>query len=280
MKEAENLNQLRKEIVLTAIGGGGGHLASSFSSLEILYALYERKAMKYESSNPKWEHRDKLILSKGHAALAYYVILADVGFFDKKLLEGYCKPGSFLGGEPSGNDIPGVESPTGSLGHGLSYGVGTALGAKLSNSDSKTFVLIGDGECEEGSIWEAAMTASAQNLNNLIAIIDVNNIQKMDKITEIIGDTMWEQKWLSFGWDVISVDGHDVDRLFNIFSVDRSESKKPLAVLANTIKGKGVSIMENNPVWHYRLPNKKETKVIMSELNITQEEIDYAKSLY
>ncbi|MBC8530722.1 transketolase [Gehongia tenuis] len=280
MNEADILRGLRKKIFLTACAGGGGHLASSFSSLEILYTLYARKTMNFRCNEPLWADRDRLILSKGHAALACYTVLSHVGFFGEDVLSGYAKPHSVLGGEPSGESIPGIETPTGSLGHGLSFGVGTALASKMSHADFETFVLLGDGECEEGSVWEAVIAASALKLGRLIAIVDVNGLQKMATVSEIAGISSWEDKWRSFGWDVVSVDGHDLEALTQILSHRRSHEDKPLAIVAKTVKGKGVSIMENNPVWHYRMPGKKELKTFMAELDISQEEVDHAKSIY
>lgn len=280
MSNIDTLHEIRKEIFLTACSGGLGHLASSFSSVELLYALYILKALKVDPANPDWTDRDRFVLSKGHGALAYYVMLAHAGFFPMSMLEGYCRPGSVMGGEPSGQDIPGVEAPSGSLGHGLSYGVGTALGAKLSHSPSRSIVLLGDGECEEGSVWEAVMSGAALHLGNLIALIDYNGIQKMDTVEAVEGIASWEKQWRSFGWEIATVDGHDVEALYQVLSDSRTNADKPLAVLAKTVKGKGLSLMENNPAWHYRMPNKKETKVFMAELNISQEELDHAKSLY
>lgn len=280
MSEKDILNGLRKDILLTAIAGGGGHLASSYSALEILYALYGRGVLRVDPKDPRMADRDRFILSKGHAALACYAVLAREGFFPRDMLEGYAKPGSMLGGEPSGMDIPGVETPTGSLGHGLCFGVGTALGAKLDNGAARTFVLLGDGECQEGSVWEAAATAAALKLDNLTVIVDANGIQKMARIEDVEGATDGAARWRSFGWDVAAVDGHDVDALCAALNAPRLGTGKPLAVLARTIKGKGVSVMENDPAWHYRLPGKKELKAFMAELGVTQEEVAHAKGLY
>lgn len=273
-----DLKVLRKKIILSALAGGGGHIASSFSSLEIIWALYEGKVMSVNPCNPQWENRDRFILSKGHAALALYVCLADMGFFDDSLLETFTRPNSILGGEPL-NDIPGVETPTGSLGHGLSYGIGLSLGFKHKGENNKVFVLIGDGECQEGSIWEAAGLGSALQLNNLTVILDSNEIQKMDYVKNIYGNVDWKTRWESFGWIATEVDGHNVDELVSELSKE-NVSDKPKIVIAHTTKGKGSSIMENVVNWHYKLPSKKEWKIIRQELDISQEEIDYAKGLH
>lgn len=272
------IRSLRKQILLSAIAGGGGHVAPSYSALEILWTLYGEGILKIHPQDPCWQERDRMILSKGHAALALYACLAYAGFFEQEELWTFAKPESRLGGEPM-IGIPGVEMATGSLGHGLSYGVGTALGMKKKNISAETYVLVGDGECQEGSIWEAANTAAALALDNLTVILDWNNLQKMDFVDKIMGSPNWVMRWKSFGWQVIEVDGHDVDALCAAFRVPH-EAGKPKIILAHTIKGYGVSVMENRVNWHYHIPNKRELKACMAELGISQEEIDYAKSLH
>lgn len=176
-------------------------------------------------------------------------------------------------------DIPGVETATGSLGHGLSYAAGVAWGLKRRKSDARTFVLIGDGECEEGSLWEAAAFASARQLDHLTAILDCNGLQKMDTVENVYGAPNWAQRWRSFGWQVAHADGHDPQGLIDAFRAE-PEDGKPRLIVARTVKGKGSSVMENQINWHYRLPNKRELKTICAELNISQEEVEHAKSLY
>lgn len=272
------LKNLRKQILLSAIASGGGHVAPSYSSLEILWTLYGEQIMRVRPQDPDWEERDRLILSKGHAALALYACLAYSGFFQPEEMWSFARPGSRLGGEPM-IGIPGVEMATGSLGHGFSYGVGVALGLKKNNIGSETYVLVGDGECQEGSIWEAANAATALRLDNLTVILDCNKLQKMDFIDRIMVQPDWVTRWESFGWQVVEADGHDVEALTAAFHTPH-EPGKPKLVLAHTIKGYGVSVMENVVNWHYRIPNKRELKACMAELGITQEEIDYAKSLH
>lgn len=272
------MKSLRKQILLSAIASGGGHVAPSFSSLEILWTLYGEGVMNVRSQEPQWEGRDRLVLSKGHAALALYACLARVGFFPQEELWTFARPGSRLGGEPM-IGIPGVEMATGSLGHGLSYGVGTALGMKKKNIGAETYVLVGDGECQEGSIWEAVGAATALKLDNLTVILDCNRLQKMDLVDSVYGNPDWVSRWKSCGWQVEEVDGHDVDALKSAF-LRPHEAGKPKLVLARTVKGHGVSVMENVINWHYRLPNKREMKACMAELDISQEELDYAKSLH
>lgn len=274
----EKLKQIRKEIFLTAYSASIAHIASAFSIVEIMYVLYKRKILKYNPQNPKDENRDYFILSKGHGSLALYQILSDVGFFNKNILKTFSKPGSILGGEPCYPEIPGVETSTGSLGHGLSYSVGVAKALKLDNKPSKVYCLLGDGECEEGTVWEAVMFASHNELDNLTIIVDCNQIQKMGTLENVIGIKSWKQHFISFGCDVIEVDGHDIDKLEACFKIENI-SKKPRVILANTVKGKGVSIVENNPRWHWKLPNKKELKVFMKELDITEEELEECKKL-
>ena len=271
----KELKEIRKQIFLTGYSASIAHLASAYSIVEILYALYIKKVLKYDSKNPQNEDRDFFILSKGHGSLAYYTILAKAGFFEEDLLKTFSKPGSILGGEPALPHIPGVEATTGSLGHGLSYGVGIALGKKLDNKDNKVYVLLGDGECQEGTIWEAVMFAVHKKLNNLVIIIDNNQIQKMGTLKNVMSIETWKNKFEAFGCNVIEIDGHNVDELAKNLTID--SSTKPTVIIANTIKGKGVSIVENDPRWHFKLPSKKELKVFMAELDITEEEVEECK---
>lgn len=264
--------ELRKKIFLTALKGGTAHLASAFSCLEILYTLYEKAVMRYDSRNPEMPERDRLILSKGHAGLALYCIMCKVGFMDENELQTFLQPGTHIGGEPCMRDIRGVEASTGSLGHGLSIATGMAMAQKMDGIQAKTYVILGDGECEEGTIWEGALSASAFHLDNLVAVLDCNQLQKMGTIEETISQINWKEKWESFGWAVREVNGHDIDELTACFQ-EENRTGRPLLIIAHTIKGKGVSIMENNPIWHFKLPNRKEIKYFLEELEITEDEI-------
>ena len=264
--------EMRKEIFLMARSGGIAHLASAFSLVEILIALYSKKVMSYDIANPDWDGRDRLILSKGHGSLALYTALAHIGYLEKSELFTLLQPGSRLGCEPNIMDLPFVEASTGSLGHGLSIGVGMALALKSDGKDNHIYVIVGDGECQEGSIWEAIMSAAAFQLDNLCVILDFNRIQKMDFVDNVLGITAWDDKFTCFGWSVKIADGHDADDLA-IKLLGEWEPMKPRVLIAKTIKGKGVSIMENVPSWHWRMPNKKELKVFMRELDITGEEL-------
>ena len=273
----KELFELRKKIFLTSYAAGSGHLGSSLSCLEILYTLYRRGVLRCTPETFSDPARDKFILSKGHGSLAFYVILSEAGFFPASELERFSRPGSVLGGEPMKGEIPGVEATTGSLGHGLPIAVGMALADKLDGRDSRTFVLLGDGEAEEGSVWEAAMTASRYALSNLIVILDANGLQKMDTVSNTIGEADWAAIWSGFGFEVREVDGHDVEALQDVLSKPGTE--RPVLVLAHTVKGHGVPLMENNLSWHWRQPNKKELRHITEELALTEEELSYAKSL-
>jgi transketolase len=269
---------LRKKIFLAALAGGAAHLASSFSVVEILEALYLRGVLRHNPKDPAWSERDIFILSKGHATLALYTALCEAGYFSSNTLRTYLKPGSILGGEANPLDTPGIEAWTGSLGQGLPVAVGKALAFKIDDRPNHVFALVGDGEAQEGTIWEAAMFAAAQKLSNLTVIFDNNRIQKMDKVKNIMGFDAWEDKWRAFGFDIISADGHDTDALVRVLT-EAKNAVKPLCVIANTVKGKGVSVMEDSRAWHYRLPGRREMKYFMTELGVTQEEIDIAKGI-
>lgn len=278
-KYESEMKKIRKDIFLTAYSCGTAHLASSFSLVEIMYTLYEKGILQYDAKKPKWEKRDRLIMSKGHASLILYVMLQRAGFFDEKVLKSFSKPGSILGGEPKYGDIPGVEASTGSLGHGLSIGVGMAMAHEMDGNPGNVFVVVGDGECEEGTIWEAVMSAARYHLNNLTMILDYNGIQKMGPVKETMEIEEWRGRLEAFGWQVDEImDAHNLTEIETMLK-KQNETTKPRAVIAHTIKGKGVSIMENNHNWHFKMPNKRELKVFMEELEITQEELDHAKSI-
>lgn len=272
-KEEKELHELRKEIFITGYKGGMAHLASCYSCLEMLYALYLRGILKYDRDNPKWEGRDRFILSKGHAGLALYGVMMKAGLIKEDVYHSYLQTDSLIGGEPCMRDCKWVEATTGSLGHGLSMGAGIAMALKMNGSSAKVYVMLGDGECEEGTVWEAAMTAPAFALDNLVVILDCNKIQKMDFVDKTIGPENWRERWSSFGWNVDEVDGHDM-AAFQEVVLKKSEDGKPRFIIAHTIKGKGISIMENNPNWHFKLPGRKELKVFKAELGIDDAELE------
>lgn len=272
-RDKECLKELRKRIFITGYKGGMAHFASCYSSLEMIYAMYAKGILKYDSKNPKWENRDRFILSKGHAGLALYHVLAHVGLIDREMVESYLTEESRIGGEPCMRDCEWVEATTGSLGHGLSMGVGIAMSQKMDYRNAKTYVMLGDGECQEGVVWEAVMTASSFGLDNLVAILDCNEIQKMDFVEKTMGPTLWKDKWEIFGWEVLEVDGHDIEDFTNKI-IEPSIKGKPRLILAHTVKGKGVSIMENNPNWHFKIPGRKELIIFKKELGISDLELE------
>ena len=240
--------RIRRQIIDMAYGTGntGAHLGGSLSIVELLAGLYAG-TIRYKAEEPTWEGRDRVVLSKGHAALALYPALVEAGIISLEELATFKQDGSRLGGHPSLNGLPGIEYASGSLGQGLSLGVGVCLALKRKNNrGSRVFVLLGDGECDEGSIWEAAASASHFDLNQLVAIVDVNAIQYDGFTTDIMKMEPFENKWKSFGWDVIAIDGHNIGEILDAYS---HRGDKPVAILAHTVKGKGVSFMENN--WKY-----------------------------
>ncbi|MCP4265441.1 MAG: transketolase [Candidatus Brocadiaceae bacterium] len=263
----EKAKELRKEMIKTVCRAGGGHMPATLSIIDIVTVLYYG-ILNVDSDKPDDPHRDRFILSKGHACVALYAVLADKGFFDKHHLGTFGKCGTILGGHPDMHKIPGVEASTGALGHGFPFGVGIALSGKLDNAHYRVFTLLGDGECQEGSIWEAAMFASHHKLDNLTAIVDFNKQQAMDYLDKIIGIEPFAEKWRAFGWEVKEVDGHDFDRLHDLFNSCPFVKGKPSLIIAHTTKGKGVSFMENDPLWHYRMPNLEEMKIVCKDLNL------------
>lgn len=271
--EKRELLELRKRIFITGYKGGMAHLASCYSSLEMIYALYMKDILRYDAKNPKWNDRDRFILSKGHAGLALYGVLMRAGLVEEETFDSYLTENSIIGGEPCLRDNDYVEATTGSLGHGLSMGLGIAMALKQNKSTARVFVMLGDGECEEGTVWEAVMTAPAFKLDNLIAILDCNQIQKMDFVEKTIGPARWKEKWESFGWQVSECDGHDMED-FKYAVTEPMNLGSPRLIVAHTVKGKGVSIMENNPNWHFKLPGHKEIKIFKEELQISDSELE------
>lgn len=240
---------------------GGSHIGCSLDIVEILVALYF-KVLNINPKKPFWIERDKFILSKGHAAL--YVTLANRGFFPEAKLKQYCQDGSRLAAHVTLGSLPGIEATSGSLGHGLSIGAGMALAAKHKNLKSNIYVLTGDGECMEGSVWEAALFSSHHKLDNLIMIIDNNDLITLGHIKETLSIYPLDKKLESFGWLVVTVDGHNIDKIAR--ALKTPHKGKPLAVIAHTIKGKGVSFMENHKEWHGKCPTKEEYELALNEL--------------
>lgn len=247
---------LRRLVLRGMQGGGRGHLGSSLSLIEILRVLYDR-ILRFDAKNPTWKKRDRCILSKGHGCLALYALLADKGFFSVDELDTFCRFDAILGGHPEWGKVPGIEASTGALGHGLSIGVGQALAARLQKRDSRIWILLGDGEINEGSIWEAAMTASKHRLDNLTAVVDYNKLQSFGPTHEVLNMEPLVDKWRAFGFSVLQADGHSVEDLHTQFK-QPPESGKPTAVICHTIKGKGIPMAENNPAWHHKSHIKPE----------------------
>lgn len=262
--------EIRKLIFTQAYAAGGAHMGAAFSVTEILGVLYFGDVLKYDAKNPAWEQRDKLILSKGHASVALYASLALAGYFDTDCLKTYCQPGSRLGSHPKINEVPGVEASTGALGHGLSFGIGIAYANKVDKKQNHTYVILGDGECQEGSIWEGALSAPTLELDNLTVIVDYNKLQAMDELEMIVHMKPFADKWKAFGWNVVEIDGHNCAEIKEALLT--RHKGKPTLIVANTIKGKGVSFMENVPIWHYRMPNDEEQRVLFRDLEFTEEE--------
>lgn len=250
--------KVRQHIIKMIFSAQEGHIGSSFSCVEILTALYFF-VLNVRPNKPKWENRDRFILSKGHAAPTLYSILAMKGYFPIDELKNFRKYGSILQGHPDMTRTPGVDMSSGSLGNGLACAVGMALFGKKKNKKYSIFVLVGDGETQEGIVWEAAMTASHYNLDNLIVIQDNNGLQINGAVSEIMKIDNICERWSSFGWEVSEVDGHDLEALTKLVSELKSKKNGfPKLIIANTIKGKGIDFMENTKEWHSKIPNSKE----------------------
>ena len=259
----EDSRKLRRLVLDGIAGGGRGHIGPALSVLEIIDVLYSH-VMEHRPSEPNWENRDYFILSKGHACLAQYAVLAAHGYFDSQELSTFCKYDSRLGGHPEWHDLPGIEFSTGSLGHGLAVAVGLAMGAKLKQTSQRVYVVLGDGELGEGSIWESAMHASKHDLDNLCVIIDYNNMQAFGALDLVLPLRQIKEKWESFGFNVVEVNGHSRKELDSACSQNNSRNGKPTAVIAYTVKGKGISSAENSAIWHHKA-------------KISQEDIDELK---
>jgi transketolase len=240
---------LRRLIVRALEGGGRGHIGSSMSPVEMIRVLYD-DVMRYRADEPRWIGRDRFILSKGHGCLALYAVLADKGFFPEAALDDFCRLESFLGGHPEYGKVPGVEASTGALGHGLSIGVGMALAARMQGRDSRIFVAMGDGEINEGSVWEAALCAGKHRLGNLTALIDYNKLQSAGPVTAIQPLEPLAAKWEAFGFRAVEIDGHDVAELRRVLTEPASD--RPTAVICHTIKGRGIDFAEGRAEWHHK----------------------------
>jgi transketolase len=261
----ELANRIRLHALRMTSGGGSAHIGSVFSMADILAVLYG-EVLRVDPANPRWKDRDRFILSKGHAGAGVYAVLAERGFFPIEKLASHYGDGSDLSGHVSHKGVPGVELSTGSLGHGLPVGAGMAYAAKLDAASHRIFVLLSDGECDEGSNWEAILFAAHHRLDGLMVIVDYNKVQSLKPVAETLGLEPFADKWRSFGWSVTEVDGHDHDQLRAVLSSLPLESGKPTCVIAHTIKGKGVSFMEHSVLWHYRTAKGDEFSAAENEL--------------
>ncbi|MBF0308872.1 MAG: transketolase [Magnetococcales bacterium] len=242
---------LRRLALRGLLKGGRGHPGSALSIIEILRVLYD-DILRVRPDQPAWPNRDRFILSKGHGCLALYAILADKGFFDPEELDRFCRFDSPLGGHPEYGKVPGVETSTGALGHGLNVGIGMALGVRLSERPSRVFVLMGDGELDEGSVWEGALCAAKHKLDHLTALVDYNKLQSYGPVAEVLALEPLADKWRAFGFAVREVDGHDPLALKALLKSLPFEPGKPSCLICHTVKGRGIALAENNPDWHHK----------------------------
>lgn len=266
IKKLEQMaREIRGRVIETSCRAGVPHLGSCLSCVDILVSLYW-EILNIDPSDPERPDRDRFILSKGHAAPALFQVLALKSFFPEALLYNYGEDGSLFGEHPPAHGVPGIEAATGSLGHGLSIGIGMALASRLHGFKNKVYVLMSDGECNEGSVWEAAMMAPAHKLEHLTAIIDFNKWQATGRSEEVMALSPLKDKWTSFGWSVYEVDGHDTGSLISVLKRLPDGSGKPAAIIAHTVKGKGVSFMENKIEWHGVAPKPAEAQKAIEEL--------------
>ena len=259
-------SNLRKHILKMAVtaGSNSAHFGGALSIVEIVSTLFSHE-MKIDKKNPDWDGRDKFILSKGHACLAYYAALHEIGYISEKELLTFEENESNLLGHPVINKNLGIEFSNGSLGMGLSLGIGVAIASKKKENNAKVYIIVGDGECNEGSVWEGAMAAAHFKLDNLFVIVDKNNFQQTGSNSEIMSTTDLFKKWSSFGWNSSEIDGHDINQLINSF---QEKKNIPTAIIANTIKGKGFSFSENNNDWHHSVLSKSFYEKALKELDI------------
>ncbi len=258
-------NEIRKDIVTAVYSAKSGHPGGSLSAADIFTYLYYEE-MNVDPKNPKWEERDRFVLSKGHVAPGLYSVLAEKGFFPKEDLTTLRHTGSYLQGHPDMKHIPGVDMSSGSLGQGVSVAVGMAAAGKFDNKDYRVYTLTGDGEIQEGQIWEAAMWAGHRKLDNLVVIVDNNNLQIDGKVSDVCSPYPIDKKFEAFNFHVINIDGNDFDQIRAAFEEAKQTKGQPTAIIATTVKGKGVSFMEDNAGWHGKAPNEEEYKIAMEEL--------------
>lgn len=259
--------RIRSRVLHMTHRARSSHIGSCFSIVDILTVLYSG-ILRFQSNNPQWPERDRFVLSKGHACAALYAILAESGFFPPEWLDSFYLDGSRLAGHVTHTGVPGVEASTGALGHGLSIACGMALAAKRDQSSIRVFALLSDGECDEGSTWEAALFAAHHGLDNLITIVDYNKIQSLGSVAEVLKLDPLGDKWRAFGWSAKEINGHDFVEIGEAFSGLPLQPGKPTCIVAHTVKGKGVSFMENRLLWHYRSPNEEELRMALAEIEV------------
>jgi transketolase len=265
----EKARLIRREIIECSTTAGSGHPSSSLSGVELLVGLYFGGVLKYDSKKPQWPDRDRFILSKGHATPLLYSILAEAGYFPVEQLQTLRQLGSPLEGHPNMRRLAGVEASTGSLGQGLSIGLGHALAARVDGKSYRVWVLVGDGECDEGQVWEAAMAAAHHKVDNLCCMVDSNKMQQSGLVKDVMDHSPIAGKWRAFGWHTLEIDGHDQDAVMKAFAEAQKTTGKPTAIVANTIKGKGVSFMEPDYTWHGRALSKEDAAKALKELGWT-----------
>lgn len=268
IKELEKqANEVRKKIIEQVYSAKSGHPGGALSIADILTVLYF-KELNIDEKNPKMQDRDRVVLSKGHACAALYACLAMRGYFKEEELQGFRKINQMLQGHPDMKKIPGIDMTTGSLGQGLSCANGMAIAGKLDKKDYRVYCILGDGEIEEGQVWEAAMTANKYKLDNLCVIVDNNNLQIDGTIDEVMSAKPIDEKFRSFGFQIIKIDGHDIEEIIKAFEVAKNVKDKPTCIIAKTVKGKGISFMENKAVWHGKAPNEEEYIKAIKELEV------------
>ena len=269
MADIEKLRKIAKQaridIIEEVYGANSGHPGSSLSCVDILTVLYFNE-MNVDPQNPKMEDRDKLVLSKGHASPALYSILSQRGYFDRNELKEFRKLGSRLQGHPDIKKLPGIDMSAGSLGQGLSSACGMALASKLKKQNNRIYCILGDGELQEGQVWEAAMTAGHYKLDNLCVVVDNNNLQIDGKVSDVMNPYPIDEKFKSFGFSVFNADGNDIESLIKVFDEAKIVKNRPVVIIAKTVKGKGVSFMEDKAEWHGKAPNEEEYNKAINEL--------------
>lgn len=265
-------NEVRKSIVTALHSAKSGHPGGSLSAADIYTYLYFEE-MNIDPKNPKWEDRDRFVLSKGHTAPGLYSVLAERGYFPKEDLLGLRHTGFYLQGHPDMKHTPGVDMSSGSLGQGISAAVGMALAGKMAGKDYRVYTLLGDGEIQEGQVWEASMFAASRNLDNLVVIVDNNNLQIDGEISEVCSPYPIDEKFAAFGFNVVNINGNDFDEIASAFANAKAAKGKPTAIIAKTVKGKGISFMENQVGWHGAAPNDEQYATAMEELKKAGEEL-------